>query len=126
MTAKFFGHCKGESEKKNSQNPAICAGVLALGFVLAAGLLWYPPFWQKAYSPAQSGVFAKLEKDDTVNINTAGLHQLQLLPGIGAEKAGAILSHRQVSGKFKSLDDLLQVEGIGPATVEKLKGLVSF
>ena len=56
-----------------------------------------------------------------VNINTAGEAELATLPGIGAVQAHAILEHRNARGPFASCDALLQVPGIGPAT---LAGLV--
>jgi competence protein ComEA len=56
-----------------------------------------------------------------VNINTAGVAQLATLPGIGATQAQAIVEHRDAHGPFASCDALIQVPGIGPAT---LAGLV--
>ena len=56
-----------------------------------------------------------------VNINTAGEADLTTLPGIGAVQARAIVEHRSAHGPFASCDALLQVPGIGPAT---LAGLV--
>jgi competence protein ComEA len=58
---------------------------------------------------------------ERVNINTAGEAQLATLPGIGAVQAQAIVEHRNEHGPFASCDALLQVPGIGPAT---LAGLV--
>jgi len=56
-----------------------------------------------------------------VNINTANATQLQLLPGIGPAIASRILSHRQSIGRFDSMEQLLDVSGIGPKTLEKLR-----
>lgn len=56
-----------------------------------------------------------------VNINTAGEADLITLPGIGAVQARAIVEHRSAHGPFASCDALVQVPGIGPAT---LAGLV--
>lgn len=61
-----------------------------------------------------------------VNVNTADLITLQTLNGIGEVKAKAIIEYRNQHGKFKHIDDLLNVPGIGEATLEKLKGLMSF
>ncbi len=56
-----------------------------------------------------------------VNINTATVQQLQALPGIGAVKAQAIVDYREEHGPFQSVEELLEVKGIGPATLEKFR-----
>jgi competence protein ComEA len=55
-----------------------------------------------------------------VNINTAGVEELQALPGIGLSKAEAIVKHREENGNFKSTEDLMQVKGIGAKVYEKI------
>lgn len=61
-----------------------------------------------------------------VNINTADADTLaNRLNGIGIKKAQAIVSFREQNGPFKSVDDLANVKGIGAATLEKNRGLVS-
>lgn len=55
-----------------------------------------------------------------VNINTADAEQLQKsLKGIGKVKAEAIVEYRNTNGAFTSVDQLLEVKGIGKATLEK-------
>ena len=56
-----------------------------------------------------------------VNINTATQAELEALQGIGPAKAKAIVDHRKKNGPFKSADDLQNVNGIGPATMKRLR-----
>ncbi|TBV79452.1 MAG: DNA-binding protein [Desulfobulbaceae bacterium] len=56
-----------------------------------------------------------------LNINTATKEELQGLSGIGPAKAAAIIEHRERVGKFMSVDDLVNVEGIGAKTVDALR-----
>lgn len=56
----------------------------------------------------------------SVDINTANADELSSLNGIGTSKAKAIISYRQ-SHCFKSIDELVNVKGIGSKTIEKNK-----
>lgn len=56
-----------------------------------------------------------------ININTASVEELQLLPGIGPSRAAAIIADRQANGPFRSIDDLERVRGIGPGIVNGLR-----
>jgi len=70
-----------------------------------------------------SGISAAAE---IVNLNKASAAAIQQnLVGIGPIKAEAIVSYRKKNGKFKSLDDLQNVTGIGPALVKKNKRYLS-
>lgn len=68
-----------------------------------------------AAAPALAG------EGKTVNVNTAGVAEFQLLPRIGPSVAARIVEQREKNGPFKALDDLLLVRGIGEATYEQLK-----
>jgi competence protein ComEA len=59
-----------------------------------------------------------------VNVNTATPQQLQLLPGIGEARAGALVALRKQRGGFRSLDELKDVKGIGDAGLERLRPYV--
>jgi len=72
---------------------------------------------EKAVSQAKKVVFP-------LELNTAGVEELQLLPGIGPVKAEAILSYRESKGGFASVEELLEVSGIGERTLGKIKEYV--
>jgi competence protein ComEA len=62
----------------------------------------------------------------SINLNTADVATLEAgLLGIGPVKAQAIVDHRNANGPFASVDELLEVKGIGPATLEKNRGRLS-
>jgi competence protein ComEA len=61
----------------------------------------------------------------SVNLNSANSAQLQTLDGIGPAKAQEILKYRKMHGGFKTVDELVNVKGIGPKTMIKLKPQVS-
>ncbi|MBD3419413.1 MAG: hypothetical protein GF398_04770 [Chitinivibrionales bacterium] len=61
-----------------------------------------------------------------VNVNTATAGRLEALKGIGPAKAQRIIAHRQEHGPFAHPDDLMDVKGIGPATVAKNKSRICF
>jgi competence protein ComEA len=61
---------------------------------------------------------------ELVNLNTATVQQLDTLPGVGPVTAAAIVAWRDAHGKFSSVDQLGEVDGIGPARLEKLRALV--
>ena len=56
-----------------------------------------------------------------VNINTASVHHLQRINGIGETKAMAIVEYREAHGGFKSVDELVNVSGIGEKTLETMR-----
>lgn len=60
----------------------------------------------------------------TVNINTAGVEELDGLPGIGPSTAQAIVEDRQANGPFASVEDLMRVSGIGEKKFAKLEGKI--
>ncbi len=60
-------------------------------------------------------------RTDQVRLNTASVDELQTLHGIGQKKAEAIVQYRKSNGLFKTIDDIQQVKGIGPALFAKNK-----
>ena len=62
---------------------------------------------------------------ERVNINTANLEELDALPGIGPSTAQAIIDHRRQFGQFQRIDEITNVSGIGPATYDRIKDLIT-
>lgn len=65
------------------------------------------------------------QTSEKVNLNTADKTQLQTLSGIGEKKAEEIINYREENGRFKTINDLTKVTGIGEKTVEKLKNSIT-
>jgi competence protein ComEA len=59
-----------------------------------------------------------------VNLNTATVSELDTLPGVGPVTAAAIVAFRDANGEFTDVEQLGDVDGIGPARLEKLRDLV--
>lgn len=66
-----------------------------------------------------STAFAAKEISGVVNINTASVDELMLLPDIGRVKAEKIVSYRKAN-PFSKIDDIVNVKGIGPKTFRKI------
>ena len=80
--------------------------------------------WAGACEP--SAIAATKPADPApLNINVADVTALQRLRGIGAVKAQAIVDHRQAHGAFASVDELLEVKGIGKALLQRNRELLS-
>lgn len=76
--------------------------------------------------PPEAGGGATTAPSGPVNLNTATEAELDALPGVGPATAKAIVAERsRRGGRFSSVEDLLQVRGIGPAKLEQLRDLVS-
>jgi competence protein ComEA len=60
-----------------------------------------------------------------VNINTAGVEQLSLLPRVGSVVAQRIVDFRKENGSFKALEDLMLVRGIGEKTFQLIKPYIT-
>ena len=62
-----------------------------------------------------------VEPRGPVDVNTADADALQTLPGIGPALAERIIAYRTEHGPFRTVEELLEVKGIGEATLEKLR-----
>jgi len=63
---------------------------------------------------------------ESININTANKDALMsVIKGVGEKKAEAIIKYREENGSFKSVDDLVNVKGIGQSMIEKHRDMLS-
>jgi competence protein ComEA len=91
--------------------------VLALGMALAGAVAATAAH----AAPNDAKASAAAPAASPINVNTATIDELTALPGIGEKRAQAILEARKQKGGFKSVDELTEVKGIGPANLEKLR-----
>jgi competence protein ComEA len=91
------------------------------GLILAAGILIVPVLLVHAQTASAPAAPAPVVAKEVVNINTATVDQLKLLPGIGPKKAKAIVEHRTKMGDFKAIEDLKMIKGITDKVIAKLK-----
>lgn len=63
-------------------------------------------------------------KNTKVNINSATQSELETLPGIGAATALKIITYRNENGKFKTVEDIKKVKGIGESKFKEIKDLI--
>lgn len=56
-----------------------------------------------------------------VNLNTATIEELKLLPGVGESRAAAIVTRRNEQGGFTSVDELMEIKGVGPSLMKRLR-----
>ena len=88
-----------------------------------------PPKQGQAVSASGAGQKTPALADESgsgkVDLNSADVELLKTLPGIGDVRAGAIVSYREANGDFGSVDELLEVDGIGIGTVENIRDLVT-
>lgn len=61
------------------------------------------------------------ENSNLININTATKEELQTINGIGESKANNIIKYREINGKFKTIEEIKNVEGIGDNLYETIK-----
>lgn len=79
---------------------------------------------EPATPPDSGGSAGGSNAGGSINLNTADQAALEELPGVGPVTAQAIIDHRAEHGRFTSVDALIDVPGIGAATLAKLRRLV--
>jgi competence protein ComEA len=83
--------------------------------------------WHWLVSGGKSGRLIEIDRAQSlsvqfkINVNTADWPEFATLPDVGETTARRIIDYRKRNGPFQSLDDLRQVRGIGPKTMERLR-----
>jgi competence protein ComEA len=88
-------------------------------------LVPFQPQEEPNISQESTGTTKNAEAEFPININTATIDELDLLPGIGAVKSQAIIDYRESNGPFVVIEQIQNVSGIGPATFEKIKEMIT-
>lgn len=104
---------------------AAAAVVIALGALFLIAPVWQ---WQcpaAAYTPAAVAAATPAPTPAVIHINTATADELTALPGIGPEKAAAIVAYRDEHGAFASLADVAAVKGVSQKMTEGWVGLAA-
>ena len=113
--------------------------VLFILVALSLGLLlnsfgryrWYRAFIEVQEEPeiiqgdTVNGTLPSSDKVIMININTADVIMLTSLPGIGRETALRIVEYRAEKGGYGSIEELINVYGIGPKKLEKIRNYVT-
>ena len=113
--------------------PEADADALNRAALLSDGQKIVVPFQQDLNSINQGSINQEVQYEETsttvhtsekVNLNTAAITQLMTLPGIGEVKAQAIIRYRQEHNGFQTIEELLQVNGIGTVIYGQIADLV--
>jgi competence protein ComEA len=94
----------------------------ALGFVVIAGIFFLLGRWSLDWNRFAPAPIAAVEREvPALDLNRATKAELRLIPGLGDALAQRVIDQRERAGPFKSVDELRQVSGIGPKTLERLR-----
>lgn len=89
-----------------------------------AGLSFTQPTMAQDAAAASSTMNTQ-NQTSAIDINTADIKTLVALPGIGPSKAQSIIDYRDINGAFRSIDEIVNVQGIGPALSARIMQLIS-
>ncbi|MFT5897158.1 MAG: competence ComEA-like helix-hairpin-helix protein [bacterium] len=106
---------------------ALCSGLKADKPAYSQSLISLDENQDPGWHSARSVQFADAQLTGLININSATVEELALaLHGIGPRKAQRIVDWRNDNGAFQFLDQLLEVSGIGPKTLERIAPFINF
>ncbi len=109
-----------------SRTPAAMVSALVLGLAAITGLIW-----SVTTSSEPSRIHTQITQGPVIenqsaparlliDLNSAGIDELELLPSIGPKLAQRILDDREENGPYEALKDLDRVRGIGPKTIARV------
>lgn len=81
--------------------------------------------YTRDYVPSSSSGASDKITSGTININSADKSALMRLPGVGEATAEKIISYRQANGSFLSIEEIMNVSGIGEAKFESMKQFIT-
>ncbi|MDG2012262.1 MAG: helix-hairpin-helix domain-containing protein [Pirellulaceae bacterium] len=116
-----------ESQRRAEDNVTFLRGGDQITLAIMVGFFAACVAVSTAWSMWRSGGWVHIDQRPAnsyaflVDVNEADWIELAALPTIGTEMAHRIVAHRENSGRYSSLQSLLEVEGIGPKTVEKIQ-----
>ena len=115
--------------------------LIAIACLFCAGILLYQVFFQGPVIYQKSGedrpessVISSSEPEpsassDTavtlINLNTATAEELDTLPGIGPARAQAIITYREEQGEFYTIEQVMEVDGIGEGIFEQIREFIT-
>lgn len=100
---------------------------LIIGFVVGLGVWMYREHWEplpqisEEIEEKRQTDEEEIERKIQVSLNQATQKELETIPGIGPMIAKRIVLYREQWGDFHSIDELVNVQGIGKKTIEKMK-----
>jgi competence ComEA-like helix-hairpin-helix protein len=108
----------------NKEHPKLAGsgGISVLIATCLAGALFTAA--ERNVQLVEVGAAVKMSRswpDMRIDLNTAGVHELGMLPGLGPSLAERIVASRENQGDFVSLEDLARVKGIGVSILDRIR-----